>query len=102
MIIRIFRARVRPGKQEEFERFMNEKVIPMVGKHKDIAEYAGRPYGSSSNEFTYVSVWKNLSDLRVFAGEGLGGIIDTTRRIALLEETFLHHFELFHKGRCNK
>ena len=52
--------------------------------------------GSNSNEFTFVSVWKDLSDLKGIRGKGLGEGRDTAEcELPLLEETFIHHFELF-------
>ena len=30
MIVRVFRARVHPGKEDEFERFVIETALPMV------------------------------------------------------------------------
>ncbi len=102
MLIRVFRARVRPGKQEEFERLVKE-TIPTVRKHKGVlAVYAGRPIGSNSNEFTFVSVWRDLSDLKAFAGNDWDKAVMLPSELPLLEETFIHHFEIFNKDTHDK
>src|SRR5215467_3198394 len=99
MIIRVFRARVRPGKLKQFERLVKTQSIPLVRKQKGVlASYAGRPVGSNSNEFTFVSVWKNLSDVKVFAGKDWEKSVIPKDELPLLSKTFIEHFELFHRG----
>ena len=103
MIIRVFRAKVRPGKQREFERLVKEQSIPLVKRQRGVlAEYAGRPVGSNSNEFTFVSVWKDLEDLKAFAGKDWEKSVIPPDELPLLEETFVHHFELFHRDAREK
>jgi len=97
MIIRVFRAKVRPGKADEFERLVREQSVPMVKKQRGvIAVYAGRPVGSNSNEFTVTSVWKDLTDIKAFAGKDWEKSVIPPDELPLLEETYIHHFELFH------
>lgn len=58
MIVRVFRARVQPGMQAEFERLVNEVLIPLVEAHNGlIMRYAGKPVGGNPDEFVMVSVW---------------------------------------------
>lgn len=103
MIIRVFRARVRPGKEREFERLVKEQSIPMVRKQKGVlAEYAGRPVGSNSNEFTFVSVWKDLSDIKTFVGEDWEKSVIPPDELPLIEEAFIHHYEVFHRDTHDK
>ena len=37
VIVRVFRARVHPGKEDEFERFVNDTGVPMVKAAKEAA-----------------------------------------------------------------
>ena len=49
MIVRVFRARVHPGKEDEFERFVIETGVPMVKAAEGCTHVtAGRAAGTSS------------------------------------------------------
>lgn len=62
-----------------------------------IASYAGRPYGSNSDEFTFITIWKDLDDLKAFAGKQWEESVILPDEIPLLKQTYIHHFEVFHK-----
>jgi len=97
MIIRVFRAKVRPGKQEEFERLVRDQSIPLVTRQKGlIAFYSARPFGSNSNEFVGVSVWKDISDVKAFAGSDWEKSVIPADELPLLETTSTNHYELFY------
>ncbi len=97
MIIRVFCARVRPGKQEEFERLVRDQSIPLVTKQKGlVAFYSARPFGSNSNEFVGISVWRDLSDIKAFAGSDWEKSVIPADELPLLETTTTHHYELFY------
>ena len=98
MIVRVFRARIKPGKQMEFEQFVKEQAIPSVSKQEGvIAQFAGRPLGSNKNEFVFVSVWNSLEELKAYAGGDWEKSVIEPGEDALLEETAVHNYELFHK-----
>jgi len=60
MIIRVFHARVRPGRQAEFKRIVELLSIPQVqSRNGMIAFYPGQPVGPCSNEFVLVTVWRD-------------------------------------------
>jgi quinol monooxygenase YgiN len=97
MIIRVFRAKVRPGKGEEFLRLVKEQSIPMVKKQTGVlAIYAGSPVGSNRDEFTVTTVWKDLKHLKAFAGDDWEKSVIPPDELPLLERTWIDHFELFH------
>ena len=49
MIVRVFRARVHPGKEDEFEHFVIETGVPMVKAAEGCTHVtAGRAAGMSS------------------------------------------------------
>jgi quinol monooxygenase YgiN len=97
MIIRVFRAKVRPGKGAEFQRLVREQSIPMVKKQAGVvAVYAGSPVGSNRDEFTVTTVWKDLEHLKSFAGGDWEKSVVPPDELPLLEATSIHHFELFH------
>jgi heme-degrading monooxygenase HmoA len=94
MIIRVFRPRVQPGKQEEFERFLRETAIPFVSGHEGlVAQHVCRPTAASPDEFVYVAVWRDLEALRNFAGEDWTKAVIDPGEEHMLRETFLSHYE---------
>ena len=42
MIVRVFRARVRPGKKAEFEQTVRQHSIPLVEAQKGLITYEGQ------------------------------------------------------------
>ena len=64
MIIRLFHAKVRPGKQAEFKQALELISLPAFqSRNGMIAFYPGQPLGPSSNEFILVTVWKDAAAL---------------------------------------
>jgi len=55
-----------------------------------------RPFGSNSNEFVGVSVWKDLSDVKAFAGSDWEKSVIPADELPLLETTSTNHYELFY------
>ena len=69
VIVRVFRARVHPGKEDEFERFVNDTGVPMVKAAKGCAHVtAGKSRWSEHPEFVVVTHWRSLDALKAFAG----------------------------------
>lgn len=94
MIIHVFRARVQPGKRDDFERMVVDVSTPLVEAQKGlVARYSGRPTGSNTDEFVMVSVWKDLESLRAFAGQDWGKAVIPEEEHPVLRETFVHHYE---------
>ena len=95
MIIRVFRPRIQPGRNADFESFLRETAFPFVSSHSGlIAQHAGRPMEETSDEFVYVTVWKDVESLKAFAGDNWQeAVIDPSER-ELLRETFISHYEL--------
>ncbi len=95
MIVRVFRARVRSGKEAEFESMVRSLSIPLVRKQTGlVAFYSGRPTGASTDEFVMVSIWRDLASLKAFAGpEWESAVIPEDER-PLLRQTFVHHYEV--------
>ena len=94
MIIRVFRARIRPGMNDEFERFLREGPIPKIAAHPGlVSQHVGRPSEGSPDEFVYVSVWQDIESLRGFAGDQWQEAVIDREEEHLLLETHIHHYE---------
>ena len=94
MLIRVFRAVVRPGQQAEFERFFLNKALPMVKARPGLVSVlVGTPNAASPEEFLMTSVWQDLDTLKGFAGEHWQSAVIDPDEAHLLKETFVYHYE---------
>jgi heme-degrading monooxygenase HmoA len=69
VITRLFRARVHPGKEDEFERFVIGTGLLMVKAAEGCPHVtAGKSRWSEHPEFVVVTHWRSIDALRAFAG----------------------------------
>lgn len=93
MIIRVFRARLKPGRFEAFQRVYEEYGQPALRAAPGcLAERAGAPAGRR-DEFVIVSVWKDLASLVAFAGETWQEAIILPGEAVLLVAASVRHFD---------
>jgi heme-degrading monooxygenase HmoA len=95
MIIRVFRARPRPGAVDELTRFAEEVSIPFVDSQPGlVARYVGRGAGATGDELLMITVWKDLDAMKNMTGEDWEDpVIPDERLEPLIEESFLQHYE---------
>jgi len=99
MIIRVFRARVHDGMQQDFEKFIREHAIPKLRKQSGILSIQlGTPMENTPNEFLVISTWKDLDALKGFTGEQWQEAVIDPAEKDLLAETFLHHYFVLDKS----
>ncbi len=92
-IIRVFRAIVKPGMNDEFQSFFLDGALPLVRSQDGLlAVTIGLPSEVSPNEFLMISVWDSLDSLRMFAGVEWSKALIDPREAHLLQETFAHHY----------
>ena len=96
MIIRIFRAKVRPGKQAQFERMVEQLSIPLVQAQKGmIAFYPGQLVGPHAHEFVLITIWKDMDSLKAFTGKKWLTAILPEEDLPVLEEIEVNGYEVF-------
>ncbi len=96
MIVRVFRARVRPGKAAEFERLHRTQSLDLVRSQPGLVTwYAGRPVGSNRDEFVLVTIWRDLEALRAFAGDQIDHAIIPDDEFPLIAESHVQHYETY-------
>ena len=94
MVIRVFRPTIQPGKQREFESFLRDTAVPLVSRQSGIlAQHVGRPRDSSSSEYLFVTVWKDVESIQAFAGERWQEAVIAPEEEHLLKETWIQHYE---------
>jgi transposase/heme-degrading monooxygenase HmoA len=94
MIMRVFRAKVKPGKLEAFERLCREKSLPHMRQAPGlVALHMGAPIGSRADEFVVVTVWRDLDALKAFAGERWREVVILPGEAELVEEVRVEHYD---------
>ena len=94
MIIRVFRAIVRDGKQEAFERFFFDTALPILKSQRGMLKVSiGTPMSASPNEFLMITTWADLEALQRFAGTNWQEAVIDPKEAPLLRKTFVHHYE---------
>jgi heme-degrading monooxygenase HmoA len=94
VIVRVFRARVHPGKEEEFERFVIGTGAPMVEAAEGCTEVtAGRSHWTQQPEFVVVTHWKSVDALQAFAGPDWQKAVIEPEEEHMLAQVFCDHYE---------
>jgi quinol monooxygenase YgiN len=92
-IVRVFRARAKPGLVEALEQRLRDDVLPEVAATPGlIAYHAGVPHGDS-REFLMVTVWEDLDAVEAFAGEDYTQAVLYGDTPELIEDMSLEHYE---------
>ena len=95
MIIRAFRPTIHPGKEAEFEAFLQETAVPLVSQQSGlVAQHVGRPRDPSSSEYLYVTIWDDVESIRTFAGERWEEAVITPDEAQRLKQTWIGHYEV--------
>jgi len=96
MVIRVFRARVQPGKQAEFEALARRLSVPLVQKQKGLLGfYAGRPLGHSRDEFVMITLWEDLEAVKAFVGPDWEQAVVPEEERPVLADSFVHHYQSY-------
>jgi quinol monooxygenase YgiN len=94
-IVRVFRARVKPGQQANMQQLVRELSIPELSQAEGLlAYYPGEPLGDSE-EFAMVSVWRDLGAVRSYAGDDWALPVIYPGEEEVLVVVHVHHYELF-------
>ena len=96
MIVRVFRAKIREGREGDFKRMVQEQSIPWLRDSDGMMGYfAGEPLPDAPREFLMVTLWRDVDALRAFAGEDWQTPVVTPDEEPLVEAMFAHHYVRF-------
>lgn len=94
-IVRVFRARVKPGRRADLQRLVRDLSIPELSQAEGLlAYYPGAPLGDTE-EFSMVSVWRDLGAVRTYAGDDWAQPVIYPGEEDALVEVHVHHYQLF-------
>ena len=95
MIMRIFQATIRPGKEAEFADFFHNTAIPLMKSTDGIVQVLpGAARKSTPREFSFVMVWRDLKSLQAFVGEDIDSPHIDPAEAELVEARTIRHYEL--------
>jgi len=96
VIVRVFRARIKAGKLEEWREKVERVAVPGIRSAPGLlAFFPGEPLDPATREFSFVTLWRDLDSLRAYAGaEWQKGAIPPEQR-PLVEESWVQHYEAF-------
>ena len=99
MIVRLFRARVHPGKEDEFERFVIDTGVPMVKAQEGCTHVTvGKSRWSEQPEFVVVTHWRSVDALQAFAGPDWQNAVIAPEEEHMLAQVFCDHYETIDTG----
>lgn len=98
MIVRVFRAIIREGREADFKRMVQEQSIPWLERTEGMLSYfSGEPLENASREFVMVTLWRDLEALKGFVGKDWQTPMVTEEEAPLVEQMFAHHYMRFDK-----
>lgn len=99
MIIRVFRAVVQDGMQNEFKQFFLNQAVPHVRSQAGLVELSvGLPIPSTPDEFLMIMFWKDLESVKGFAGSDWEKAVILEAERHLIKEVHVHHYESANLG----
>lgn len=94
MIIRLFRARLKPDARAAYTQLCYETAIPMMqGQPGCHTAYIAPLRDESPNDFIVVSLWSDIASLRAFVGEAWTQAIIMPGEADLLETARVEHYD---------
>lgn len=92
-IVRVYRATVHSGKEEEFKSFLLDHGIPVLRKYKGfVSVTVGLPREDTPHDFMMTTVWKSVEALAEFSGENWSEAFVDPREAHLLAHTTVDHY----------
>ena len=94
MLIRVFRARLKPGARGAYERLCRDHAIPsMRAQPGCLATHIGGTMPDAPNVFVFVSLWRDLESLRAFTGDSWQQVATIPGEADLIEYASVEHYE---------
>lgn len=93
-VVRVFRATVKPGKEDEFGAFLIGEAIPILRRHRGLVSVrVGLPRKETPRDFLMITTWSSVESLAEFSGADWREAVIDPREAPLLDEVSVHHYE---------
>lgn len=95
MVVRVFRAKARPGMEDELAQLIETVSIPFVDGHSGlVARYAGRGIGRTNDELLMISVWESVDAMKAMTGDDWEKeVIPDEREAERIETSSVEHYQ---------
>jgi quinol monooxygenase YgiN len=94
-IIRIFKARARPGKERELAQKLATTSAGLVKDKPGLLGYfAGRPGQETSRDFLFITMWRHLEGMKELYGDAWRQSLLPEGYEGLIESCSVEHYEL--------
>jgi len=95
MVVRIFKAQVKPEWKKDFENFFRYEAVPFMRVQEGIVNViTGRPLSPDENDFIMITTWENIDFLRKFMDNEWDKDKVVRDEKNMLESSMLQHFEI--------
>lgn len=99
MIVRVFRAQLRPGNEDDFTRFVSETGVPMARAAEGCTHVTfGRSRWTEQPEFVVVTHWASVDAVRAFAGPSWQDAVIEPEEEHMLAQVHCDHYEAIDTG----
>ncbi|MEI8132250.1 MAG: hypothetical protein WCG34_07445 [Leptolinea sp.] len=96
MVIRVFHAQARPGKNAEFKKCLEILSLPNIrNRNGMVAFYPGQPAGPNSDEFILVTVWRDAAADRMQCEADWSKAIIPPEALPLLQDFSIQSYQSF-------
>jgi heme-degrading monooxygenase HmoA len=93
-ILRILRARVKVGREREWDRLMDAQIADqLIGADGLLDWYRGSPTDYEGSDFVVVTIWRDMDAVRQWAGASAGPVLVGAQH-AVAESISIEQFEL--------
>ena len=94
MLIRVFTARLKPGRRPAYERLARDVAMPlMLAQPGCLTVHIGAPKPGHPDEYVVVSIWEDLPALKSYVGEEWQKVSILPGEADLLREVAVRHFD---------
>jgi quinol monooxygenase YgiN len=93
MIVRVFRARIHEGKEDDFQRFVLETGVPMTKAAEGCTHVTVGKSQSGQSEFVVISHWDSVEALQTFAGPNWQEAVVLPEEEHMLDSVICDHYE---------
>ncbi len=94
VIIRVFRARARPERREEYARLIREDSVELLRRQPGMVSLeVGMPRPESPDDFVMISIWNDMESMLAFTGPDWQTPVALPGEAAMVVERRVDHYE---------
>jgi len=95
MVVRIFKATVKPELKKEFENFFRYEAIPYMQVQEGLVQVTtGKPISQNDHDFVMITTWESIDAVRKFMDNEWNKDKLVRDEMNLLLGTSIEHYEI--------